>query len=80
MRKIVSWGVLASLLLVTVAAMAQSRDEVAVRTLLTGSSNPLTRSSQIRPTDSWPIWRQPPDPFTRPFRKKKHRQAKFGRR
>ena len=34
MRKIVSWGVLASLLLVTVAAMAQSRDEVAVRSVV----------------------------------------------
>ncbi len=34
MRKIVSWGVLASLLLVTVAAMAQSRDEVAVRSVI----------------------------------------------
>ena len=34
MRRIVSWGVLASLLLVTVAAMAQSRDEVAVRSVI----------------------------------------------
>ena len=34
MRRIVSWGVLATLLLVTVAAMAQSRDEVAVRSVV----------------------------------------------